>query len=273
MNVSVTATADPSAVLDRAGAFLAGDPVRHNLMLTLLADRARTGEPGRYWIASTADGPVGVAFQSPLHFPITITPMPIVAASALAEAIAGANGAVPGVNGEVSAAASFAGQWTECRKAAATPHGGQRLYEIRDVVGSTGAAGAVRPAAETDRDLLVGWLEGFHADTGERGDAAGTVEKRLPAGHFWIWDDAGASSMAALSPAVAGTVRVQAVYTPPARRCRGYAGALVAALSETVLSRGERCVLYTDLANPTSNSVYRRIGYRAVSEILRYRFE
>jgi hypothetical protein len=29
----------------------------------------------------------------------------------------------------------------------------------------------------------------------------------------------------------------------------------------------------SDLGNPTSNLVYRRIGYRAVSEGLRYRFE
>jgi uncharacterized protein len=34
-----------------------------------------------------------------------------------------------------------------------------------------------------------------------------------------------------------------------------------------------RCILYTDLGNPTSNSVYRRIGYRAVAAALRYRFE
>jgi predicted GNAT family acetyltransferase len=32
-------------------------------------------------------------------------------------------------------------------------------------------------------------------------------------------------------------------------------------------------MLYTDLANPTSNSIYRRIGYRAVAEVLRYGFE
>ena len=30
--------------------------------------------------------------------------------------------------------------------------------------------------------------------------------------------------------------------------------------------------LYADLANPVSNSVYRRVGYRAVTEILSYEF-
>jgi hypothetical protein len=46
----------------------------------------------------------------------------------------------------------------------------------------------------------------------------------------------------------------------------------VAAVSAGVLAAGRRCILYTDLGNPTSNSVYRRIGYRAVVECLRYRF-
>jgi predicted GNAT family acetyltransferase len=67
--------------------------------------------------------------------------------------------------------------------------------------------------------------------------------------------------------------RVQAVYTPPDRRRRGYAGATVGAISRASLDRGLRCVLYTDLSNPVSNSVYRRLGYRAVTEVIRYVFE
>ena len=39
------------------------------------------------------------------------------------------------------------------------------------------------------------------------------------------------------------------------------------------IDEGHRCILYTDLGNPISNSVYRRIGYRAVAEGIQYRFE
>jgi predicted GNAT family acetyltransferase len=38
-----------------------------------------------------------------------------------------------------------------------------------------------------------------------------------------------------------------------------------------VLCEGLR-FLYTDLGNPTSNSIYRSVGYQAVAEALRYRF-
>lgn len=79
--------------------------------------------------------------------------------------------------------------------------------------------------------------------------------------------------MAANSEPLEGVVRVQAVYTPPERRNRGYAGACVGDLSGRLRDDGHQCMLYTDLDNPTSNSVYRRIGYRAVAEGLRYRFE
>jgi predicted GNAT family acetyltransferase len=64
------------------------------------------------------------------------------------------------------------------------------------------------------------------------------------------------------------------VYTPPELRRRGYASALVAALSRRLLDEGRRfCFLYTDLANPTSNHIYREIGYEEVCPATSYRFE
>jgi predicted GNAT family acetyltransferase len=99
------------------------------------------------------------------------------------------------------------------------------------------------------------------------------VDRRLPLGDFWIWTDDRAVSVAALSSPVAGVARVQCVYTPSAQRGRGYAGACVADLSALTLASGHRPILYTDLGNPTSNSVYRRIGFRAVAEGLVYRFD
>ena len=56
-------------------------------------------------------------------------------------------------------------------------------------------------------------------------------------------------------------IRIGPGYTPSELRTRGYATALVAALSQYLLSSGHRfCFLYTDLANPTSNSIYQRVG-------------
>jgi hypothetical protein len=68
-------------------------------------------------------------------------------------------------------------------------------------------------------------------------------------------------------------VSVGPVYTPPERRGRGYATACVAALSQTILDEGWAfCTLFTDLANPTSNSIYQKIGYHPVCDFAEYRF-
>jgi predicted GNAT family acetyltransferase len=121
--------------------------------------------------------------------------------------------------------------------------------------------------------MLVSWFQSFQADVGDAvTDGTEVVRRRLAAGHLWIWEDDAPVAMTGLFAEVCNVVRVGPVYTPPDRRNHGYASSLVAALSRVVLERGQRCILYTDLENPTSNAIYRAIGYRAVAEALRYRF-
>ncbi len=67
--------------------------------------------------------------------------------------------------------------------------------------------------------------------------------------------------------------RITAVYTPPEHRQKGYATSCVAALSQNLLDSGcKYCFLFTDLANPTSNHIYHKIGYRPVSNWSNYSF-
>ncbi len=274
MTVEVAFSEDPGRVLTEAKVFLASDPVLHNLILTLLQERLAYPEPGRYWLAKDGDTVVGVAFQSPVDFAATLTPMRPEVVAAVVEAIVEAGVTLPGVIGEAATAARFAGQWTERQGSAAFPVEGQRIYEfarmpVREVIG-----GRLRKASPNDRDLVVAWMRGFYADVGQVvRDHKPVVERRLAAGLFWLWEDGEPVSMAANSEPVEGVLRMQAVYTPPDRRNRGYAGACVGDLSRRMHEEGYGCILYTDLGNPTSNSVYRRIGYNAVAEALRYRFE
>jgi predicted GNAT family acetyltransferase len=225
-------------------------------------------------IALDAGRVVGVMFQSPLTFIATVTTMPTEAVEAIVDDVAATAPALPGVSGEAATAARFAGHWTERTRSAAVPEQGQRIYEIASVARPTLVPGALRRAVADDEALLVEWLHGFGSDTAESvDDAVATVRRRVAAGQVWLWDDGEARSMAALTDPVAGVSRVQTVYTPPDLRGRGYASANVAAISGLVLSKGDRCILYTELSNPVSNSVYRRLGYRAVTEVVRYRFE
>jgi predicted GNAT family acetyltransferase len=75
------------------------------------------------------------------------------------------------------------------------------------------------------------------------------------------------ASIAGVSRQVAGVVRVGPVYTPAELRGHGHASAATAAVRRQALDAGTaEVVLFTDLANPVSNSIYQRIGYRAVED-------
>lgn len=70
--------------------------------------------------------------------------MPDEAVAAAVDAIVGARVFLPGVNGEAAVAARFAGQWTERHGTAARPVLGNRIYEIRRVVGPPAVDGHLR---------------------------------------------------------------------------------------------------------------------------------
>jgi predicted GNAT family acetyltransferase len=67
--------------------------------------------------------------------------------------------------------------------------------------------------------------------------------------------------------------RVGPVFTAPEHRRRGYGGAVTAAVSTLLLERGSKVMLYADAANPTSNGVYRRLGYELLDEFVSLRLE
>jgi len=278
MTFTVTAFDDAGAVLDLAGGFLADRPVENNLVLSLLGARAgdasesATSEPGHYWVATGDSGGADVVFHSPARYRMLLSAMAPEAAVALASAIAESGAAPPGVGGEAAAASAFAGAWLEGRGQGARPTHALRLYEIESPTQPM-VPGRLRRAEQAERDLLVDWLRVMRDDVPPPGpDPVSEVDGGLAGSRLWVWDDSGPVSVAAETSPAEGVVRIKAVFTPPEHRRRGYAAAVVEALSRRILAGRNRCILYADLANPVSNSVYRRVGYRAVTEILSYEF-
>jgi hypothetical protein len=278
MAPEVVETDDPGVVLADAGPFLTTRPVEHNLILTLLGERHRAGghPSGRYWMARQGGAVVGVGLQSPSTFAATLTPMPPDAARSMAHAaMTGTVVALPGVSGEAGTAAAFAGHYGEVAGVGAVPVAGQRLY-VAGVVRPPDPAppGFLRTAEHGDQAMVRAWTEAFSRDIGEAGPPTAVTDQRVAEGRVVLWEDGGrVRSMAAHSSPEAGVARIYGVYTPDGQRRGGLAAATVAALTTRLADQGWGAVLYTDLGNPTSNGVYRRIGYRAVSEVVRYRFD
>ncbi|HEY3840279.1 MAG TPA: GNAT family N-acetyltransferase [Bryobacteraceae bacterium] len=274
MAVTVGMLDDPAAIMRVAGQFLLSKPVLHNVILTLLETRMANPEVGRYWVASCESRVTGMVFQSPVNFPPTLTPMEPSTIEAMVDAIGAAGISLPGVNGEAATTARFAGQWTERKKAAAIPFQGMRLYELTAPLLLSSGEGELRSPSNLDRDLLVRWVQAFQTEVDVPAqDLDRRVDGWISDGLISLWEHDGTKAMAVHTKPVGGVTRIMCVYTPPEFRKRGFAENCVSRLSKSLLDEGYRCALYTDLANPTSNSIYRRIGYRAVAEILRYRFE
>ena len=143
-----------------------------------------------------------------------------------------------------------------------------RMYRLEELSPLGAVSGGARQTGANERRLLTEWLEHFQAEaTRDRpGEpAASTVDRRLAAAELLLWWDRGRPvSLAGHSSPAAGVARVGPVYTPPEHRRHGYGAAITASVTEAALRGGaQHVVLYTDLANPTSNSIYQAIGYVA----------
>lgn len=136
--------------------------------------------------------------------------------------------------------------------------------------------GRARIAGPADRELLIRWFEEFKEITSGVGQEAGNwADGRISYGGVTLWEthDGIPLAMAGVTPETAGQVRIAPVYTPADLRGRGYAGAATAEVSRAAREAGaSEILLFTDLDNPTSNGLYRRIGYRPVADFTVWRF-
>lgn len=87
--------------------------------------------------------------------------------------------------------------------------------------------------------------------------------QKIEVGHLYLWKAAGkAVAMAAEVRRTQGVSAISWVYTRPEYRGQRFAFALMGALSQRLLQEGRTCCLFTDLNNPVSGHVYKKLGYR-----------
>jgi len=270
---------DAEAFLDRAGPWLLSAEAEHNLLLGI-ADQLRTGrhsyeEPIFLATVEGSEGVGGCAFRTP-PFKLGLTRMPTAAIPTLVDEVGAVYPAIPAVMGPASAARPFAEQWSARLSIDFTVGMRMRIFQLDRVVPPANPApGHMRRATLADLDLATAWTRGFTADVGQLvGEPDPLARRLIDEGRLFFWEDQGPVSMAAGMSETPNGIRVGFVYTPPTARRRGYASACVAALSQHYLGQGRQfCFLYTDLANPTSNAIYQRMGYQPVCDVEDYNFE
>lgn len=254
----------------------------HNLILGL-ASRVRDGrsygDTPPYFLTVEERGEVLVAAaRTPPHPLVLAVPSGnATGIELLVDHLLESDPDLPGVNGLIPHATAFATLWAARRPAAVKVAMELRIHELRRVIPPAGVPGFLRPALDRERDLLAEWIQGFQAEAVPDDPPVDPYDildrfSAAPA-TLRVWDHGGPVSMAGSSRVSARGARVSLVYTPPAHRGHGYASACVAGLSQFLLDQGYAfCTLYTDLANPVSNKIYHRIGYRPIGDAAVYRF-
>jgi GNAT superfamily N-acetyltransferase len=178
--------------------------------------------------------------------------------------------ALNGVSGQPASARAVADAWMRQTGGTVDCRAQEAMHMLTEVLAPPRPApGRLTLAADGQRDLLLEWERAFWTEVGigVAGQEERALAARLAAAGQFIWEDDRPVCAVAVSPMVAGTVRIGPVFTPPEQRGRGYASAAVAAVSARALSEGaERCMLLTDLSNPTSNRIYASVGFRRFAD-------
>jgi predicted GNAT family acetyltransferase len=271
---------DPATFLDDALDMLLEDEARHNLMIGLaftLRDQPELYPGHRLWLVRDGDEVLGAALRTPPHNLVVARSRVDEALGVLAEL----DDEPPGVVGAVPEVDEFAVAWSARTGVSTRRVRSMGLFALETVQPVPTPAGVLRDARADELDLILDWWEEFAREAlGEeapdREHARELVEHRLASATAGVvfWDEGGPVSLLSYGGQTPGGVRIGPVYTPPDLRGRGYATALTAQVSQQLLDGGRRfCFLYTDLANPTSNAIYERIGYVRVCDAAEVAFD
>ncbi|MFG2505030.1 GNAT family N-acetyltransferase [Streptomyces rubiginosohelvolus] len=270
-----TFTPDVDVFLASAGPSLAARPVEHTVALSVTERLRRSGahhygddDPVLGWWRGPDGAVAGTLVRTPPHVAL-LTAVPAEAVEPLVEAL-GAGPDLDGVNADRDIAALLAARLPGYRTVQE-----QRLYRLGALrPPSPAPEGLARAATRADRALLVAWVRGFADATGQsKSSAEWLVDEGTERGSLTLWESGGTPvALAGRTRMLAGTVRVTLVFTPPEFRGRGYGAAVTAESSRAALAEGAaEVLLFTDLANPTSNGVYLRIGYEPVADRVQLR--
>jgi predicted GNAT family acetyltransferase len=265
---------DPASFCARALPWLMSNEAENNLLISialeLRAGAHRYQEP--LYLATIERGQriVGCAFRTP-PYKAGLTGMPAEAAIAAAADLRDLFDELPAIMGPREPAAAFAAHWLG-RPTPPDPSLAMRVFELTEVTPPPNPApGELRLATPDDLSTATRWIEAFgiEADIPIGGDPDFVARHFVDSRELYLWRDAGDDlCMAVATGPTEHGIRIGFVYTPPERRGRGYASVLVSELSQRMLDAGRAfCFLYTDLANPTSNAIYQRLGYRPVADV------
>ena len=282
--------ATAAAMLAEAGEFLVAHEAEHNLqlgiLLTIRDHPDAIPEPPYRATVRDATGIVLAAVRTPPRGVLLSEPGAegdrlVAGGAALVRDLVAIDPAMYSAMGPAATLDAFVAPWCTAAGRVATTQMRERVYRLSRSIPPAGVPGRARLADEGDVTMLRAWLLAFQDEALPPGSPEPAPDElirrwvRRDDRFAYLWEvDGRAVSLAVAGSRTPNGRRIGPVYTPPVDRGHGYASAVTAAASVDQLARGSRfCFLFTDLANPTSNAIYQRIGYEAVSDVAQVRFD
>jgi len=173
---------------------------------------------------------------------------------------------IPGINAINELAIIFSKKYTKLTNKSFIINNDLRLHELTKV-NNVPNIGTIRQANINDLYFLPYWFSDMEKSFGYKKEPISNYIERITYQIstnkiFLLEDNNIPVSMVKIDRELITTCSINAVYTPPFFRSKGYATSLVSKASQIILDRGfKKAILYTDLANPISNSIYKKIGY------------
>lgn len=269
---------DARAFREAADPLLVENEARNNLILgvtgVLIEDPAAFDD-FRAWVVAGGSEPLAAGVVAGRNNLIVADARSELAVRYLADSVE----SIPGAIGPLPWIETFVAARTEVAHRTMR----QGIFALEEVLGVSEARGESGPASREHASVVEEWAIAFQNealgqarrdDDTLRESIRSRIAVQSPSFGVWVHTvDGEPVSMSAHNGPTPRGIRVSGVFTPPEHRGRGYATTLVARQTRWLLGTGHQFTfLYTDLANPTANSIYQRIGYRQVAESLEYAF-
>lgn len=222
---------------------------------------------GPYWFGAIEDGNKDIVACGSHNLPdglcISETPENMVAA--VYESIADSVGVPHRIVAPQRTAALLAEQCSAKNGASMSFDNRWLTYRLdKAIVRLRDVEGQLRSGRREDEDLIAEWGRAYADEEPTPFDVADFMLRKRSDGDLYIWDHNGPRSIVTLSGPAGKGIRISGVYTPPEFRCRGYASAAVAQISQTELANGREFMVLNVIEGRPAVRIYQRLGYRLI---------
>lgn len=223
---------------------------------------------------------IACALRSNLDKPLAITEMPQEAIAILIQNLLKYNVDLAGVVGEEKAATYFRDQWIENKALTSKVRIHLGVYECKKVISKEINESLVL-ASNEHKDIAKDYIanfckECFPNEVISNEEIERMVNRNIENKSLYLLQN-NSNQLVSMAGNVRSSINsgtISLVYTPTELRGKGHGSAVVSLLSEKLIREGKKFTnLFTDLTNPTSNSIYQKIGYVKIGQNIHFDFQ